>query len=210
MSAKTICKAELQKACGFDIDENAYLFGAVSRFDWQKGFDVIVDAAYKLKDENMQFVILGSGDIDIKRQVQNLVEQYPKKIAAFFDFNEVAAHKIYAGSDAFMMPSRFEPCGLSQIIALAYGSIPIVNRVGGLSDTIEYFNHFTKKGNGFVFNLTYGEDFVQTVYKSEKIFRDKKLWTSLMQNALNCNFSWDKSVLEYQDIYWDLINKRKF
>ena len=101
-----------------------------------------------------------------------------------------------------MMPSRFEPCGLSQIIALSYGTIPIVNRTGGLSDTIEYYNHYTKKGNGFVFNITYGENFVQTILKSEK-YLDKTIGT-LCTKCTNCNFSWDRSVLEYEKMYEDV------
>ncbi|MDR3049929.1 MAG: glycogen synthase [Elusimicrobiota bacterium] len=207
MKGKSICKKDLQNLCGFDIDDSVYLFGCVTRLDWQKGVDVIIDAINQLKDESMQFVILGSGDMNIKRDLQNLASKYPKLAAAFFDYNEPLAHKIYAGCDAYMMPSRFEPCGLSQIIALAYGTIPIVNRVGGLSDTIEYYNHNNGQGNGFVFNLTYGENFVETIYKSEKIFKDKKLWGILMQNAFNCNFSWDKSGREYQNMYLDLIGK---
>ncbi|MDR0823087.1 MAG: glycogen synthase [Endomicrobium sp.] len=209
INGKILCKQDLQKMCGFDIDKDAYLFGCVSRLDWQKGIDVIIDAVNQLKDENMQFVVLGSGDMNIKRDLQNLAAKYPKKIAAFFDFNEALAHKIYAGADSYMMPSRFEPCGLSQMISLAYGTIPIVNRVGGLSDTIKYYNHYSGKGNGFVFNLTYGENFVQTILKAQKIFKDKALWKVLMQNAFNCDFAWSQSVLEYQKMYSDLINQKK-
>jgi starch synthase len=119
----------------------------------------------------------------------------------FFDYNESLAHKIYAGCDAYMMPSKFEPCGLSQMIALAYGTAPIVNHTGGLSDTITYYNNFTKYGNGFMFNITYGENFVQTILKSEKIFKDKKNWNVLIQNAFKSNFSWDKSSVEYEKMY---------
>jgi len=210
VSGKKICKAELQKLCGFDVDENAYLFGCVSRLDNQKGFDIIIDALYSLGGENTQFVILGSGDPSIKRALEEAASKNPKKIAAFFDYNEPLAHKIYAGIDAYLMPSRFEPCGLSQIIALSYGSIPIVNRTGGLSDTVEYYNHFIKKGNGFVFNITYGENFVQTILKSEKIFKSKPDWNSLMQNAFNSDFSWNKSVSEYQRMYQTVADKKQY
>ncbi len=210
LSGKKLCKAHLQELCGFDVNEDAYLFGCVSRLDNQKGFDIIIDALYQLRDCNMQFVILGSGDQSIKWQLQQAVSNMPNKVAAFYDYNEPLSHKIYAGCDAYMMPSRFEPCGLSQIIALSYGTIPIVNRTGGLSDTIEYYNHYTKKGNGFVFNITYGENFVQTILKSEKIFRDKNDWDPLVQNAMNCNFSWDRSVLEYEKMYEDVKNKKQY
>ena len=209
LAGKKICKTELQKMCGFNTGEDAYLFGCVSRLDNQKGFDIIIDALYALRGKKMQFVILGSGDRSIKRQLQEAVSKMPESVAAFYDYNEPLAHKIYGGCDAYMMPSRFEPCGLSQIISLAYGTIPIVNRTGGLSDTVQYYNHFTKEGNGFMFNITYGENFVQTILKSEQIFRDKKNWDILVQNAMNCDFSWNKSVETYHRMYEDTVNKKR-
>ena len=187
-----------------------HLFGCVSRLDNQKGFDIIIDALYTLKDCDMQFVILGSGDNEIKDKLKKAALNMPKKVAVFFDYDEKLAHKIYAGCDSYMMPSRFEPCVLSQMIALAYVTIPVVNRTGGLSDTIKYYNHFTKEGNGFVFNITYGENFVQTILKSDKIFKDKQNWNILMLNALNSDFSWDKSVFKYEKMYNNLVaNKLK-
>ncbi|MDR0398854.1 MAG: glycogen synthase [Endomicrobium sp.] len=201
IQGKAICKADLQKLCGFEIKKDVYLLGCVSRLDEQKGFDIIIDTFYKLNNADIQFVVLGSGNSEIKRKLQEAVKKMPKKVAAFFDYNESLAHKIYAGCDAYMMPSKFEPCGLSQMIALAYGTAPIVNRTGGLSDTITYYNHFTKYGNGFMFNITYGENFVQTILKSEKIFKDKKNWNVLIQNAFKSNFSWDKSSVEYEKMY---------
>ncbi len=207
-SGKKICKADLQKMCGFEVDEDAYLFGCVSRLDNQKGFDIIIDALYRLSGRNMQFVILGSGDQTIQWYLNEAIEKMPKNVAAFFDYNEPLSHKIYAACDAYMMPSRFEPCGLSQMIALSYGTIPVVNRTGGLSDTIEYY--YMGKGNGFRFNITYGENFVETILKSEKVFRDKRDWANLMQNAFDSNFSWDKSVLEYEQMYKDVINKKQY
>jgi starch synthase len=210
LSGKKACKADLQRICGFKQDEDAYLFGCVSRLDGQKGFDIIIDAISALSRRNMQFVVLGSGDQSIKRRLLETVSNMPGKAAAFFDYDEIMAHKIYAGTDAYMMPSRFEPCGLSQMIALSYGSIPIVNRTGGLSDTVEYYNHYIKKGNGFVFNITYGENFVQTILKSEKIFNDKPEWNTLMQNAFACNFSWDKSVLDYERMYASTADRKQY
>jgi starch synthase len=198
---KAVCKADLQKLCGFETKKDAYMLGCVSRLDEQKGFDIIIDTFYKLNNTDIQFVVLGSGNSEIKHNLQKAVKKMSKKVAAFFDYNETLAHKIYAGCDACMMPSKFEPCGLSQMIALAYGTVPIVNRTGGLSDTITYYNHFTKEGNGFMFNITYGEDFVQTILKSEKIFKDKKNWNALTRNAFNSNFSWDKSSIEYGKMY---------
>ena len=208
-SGKKLCKAELQRICGFDVREDAYLFGCVSRLDNQKGFDIIIDALYKLKDKNMQFVLLGSGDQNIQRHLKEAAAQMPKTVKAFFDYDEPMSHKIYAGCDGYMMPSRFEPCGLSQMIALAYGTIPVVNRTGGLSDTIVYYNHYIKQGNGFMFNITYGENFVQTILKSEKIFSDKPDWAVLTRNAIKSDFSWHKSVKEYEDMYKKVIDKKQ-
>lgn len=210
LSGKKLCKEELQKICGFNLRQDAFLFGTVSRLDGQKGIDVILDAVYALRNENMQFVILGSGDPVLKGKLEKTAKLYPKTLAFFSDFNEELAHKIYAGTDSYLMPSKFEPCGLSQMIALSYGSIPIVNRVGGLADTIKYFNHFTGEGNGFVFNLTYGETFVETIYKAEKIFNDKTLWNVLMQNAFNSDFSWGQSLSQYMRMYQDIIDKKNF
>ncbi|MDR1695076.1 MAG: glycogen synthase GlgA [Endomicrobium sp.] len=210
VSGKKICKADLQKLCGFEVDENAYLFGCVSRLDNQKGFDIIIDALYSLNGKNMQFAILGSGDQSIRMALEEAKRKMPGNVAVFFEHNEPLAHKIYAGSDGYMMPSRFEPCGLSQMISLAYGTIPVVNRTGGLSDTIVYYNHYIKEGNGFMFNITYGENFVQTILKSEKIFNDKQDWAILMQNAFKSNFSWDRSVLEYEKMYRDLTDKKRY
>jgi starch synthase len=209
LSGKKICKNAVQVMCGFEQREDAYLLGCVSRLDYQKGFDVIIDAMYSLRHENMQFVILGSGDANIRRQLQAARNEMPNNVAAFFEYNEVFSHQIYAGIDAYMMPSKFEPCGISQIIALSYASIPIVNRTGGLSDTVVYYNHFTKQGNGFMFNMTYGENFVQTIKKSEVIFRDKLVWEQLLKNAISCRFSWDNSAAEYRRIYERLYHHKK-
>ncbi|MDR2708789.1 MAG: glycogen synthase [Elusimicrobiota bacterium] len=208
-SGKKLCKVELQKICGFDIDPDAFLLGCVSRLDGQKGFDIIVDAMYLLDDKNIQFVVLGSGDPTIKRYLTEAKNKYPKTVAAFFDYNESLAHKIYAGSDLYMMPSKFEPCGLSQMIALTYGTPPLVNNTGGLADTVKYYVDETKTGNGFVFNITYGENFTQTILKAEAVFKNKKQWESLMNNAFDSKFSWEKSVLEYEDMYQELIDNKK-
>ncbi|MDR2772505.1 MAG: glycogen synthase [Elusimicrobiota bacterium] len=210
LNGKKICKMDLQNLCGFDVNDDAYLLGCVSRLDNQKGFDIILDAMYLLDDKNIQFVILGGGDPIIKRQLIEIKNTYPKNVAVFFDYNEPVAHKIYAGSDAYMMPSKFEPCGLSQMIALTYGAIPIVNRTGGLSDTIQSFNSETGEGNGFVFNITYGENFVETILKSAQVFNDRHQWAQLMTNAFNSKFTWDDSVEYYQEMYQYLISKKEY
>jgi starch synthase len=153
--------------------------------------------------------VLGSGDPTIKRYLMDAKNKYPKSVAVFFDYNEPLAHKIYAGSDAYMMPSKFEPCGLSQMIALIYGTPPIVNNTGGLADTVGYYVDETRTGNGFVFNITYGENFTQTILKAEVVFRDKAQWGRLMDNSFNSKFTWEKSVLEYQKMFEHLVEQKQ-
>ena len=195
-SGKKFCKKYLQEKCGFKVDDKAFLLSVVSRFDMQKGFDLIIDSVGNLVKENIQIVVLGSGDRYIKDTMLYLKSLYSDKLAVFTDYNEPLSHRIYAGADAFLMPSKFEPCGLSQIIALAYGTVPIVNKTGGLSDTIEDFSTNTLKGNGFVFDFYKGESFEYTVRRANSF-----LWNRLTDNAFASRFSWDNSVQEYEKMY---------
>ena len=204
---KKLCKTDLQKICNFECNENSFVVSCVSRFDNQKGFDLIIDAINRLQNYNIQFVILGSGDSYIRDTLLYLQKKYPKKLSVFNKYDEPLAHKIYAGSDGFLMPSRFEPCGLSQLIALAYGTIPIVNKTGGLADTIYDFDK-AQTPNGFVFDLYAGESFVEKIKYAGKIFSDKTSWNKLQKNAFNCNFSWDSSLTDYEKMYNIALNKK--
>ena len=204
---KTLCRKDLTEICNFELDDKSFIVSCVSRLDNQKGFDLIIDAINKLQNSNIKFVILGSGDRFIRDTLFYLQNKYPKSVRIFNKYDENLAHKIYAGSDAFLMPSRFEPCGLSQLISLKYGTIPIVNKTGGLADTICDFDK-SEKPNGFVFDLYAGESFVEKIKYAYKVFTDKIAWKKLQTNAIQCCFSWDKSVKEYEKIY-DMASKRK-
>ena len=198
----------MQEKCNFKVDENKFVLGCVSRFDTQKGFDLIMDAIGRIQNLNTQIVILGSGSREIKDGLLYLQHLYPDTVRIFTDYNEPLSHQIYAGADAFLMPSKFEPCGLSQIIALAYGTIPIVNKTGGLADTIENFSQSKFTGNGFVFDLYAGESFVDKINNAYDIYKNKFLWDILIKNCFNSNYSWDNSVKEYEKMYNVAIQRR--
>jgi starch synthase len=205
---KKACKADLQKACGLPVKPDAMVFGSVSRLDPQKGFDLILKTLPKLFTKNVQVVTLGSGDRRIQESLTDMAKRYPGKMHAHFTFNNPLAHKIYAGADAFLMPSLFEPCGLGQMIALTYGTIPVVNKTGGLADTIFNFNLKDKKGNGFVFTPPLAGQFALALERAEKAFRNEKSWHKLMQNAFHSDFSWNRAVKGYAGLYEKASAKR--
>ncbi|MCR4663490.1 MAG: glycosyltransferase, partial [Endomicrobiaceae bacterium] len=180
----------------------------VSRFDMQKGFDLIMDVIGKLTEFNIQIVVLGSGDRYIKDGMLYLQSLYHDKVSVCTNYNEPLSHQIYAGSDAFLMPSKFEPCGLSQIIALSYGTIPIVNKTGGLADTIKDFSTTNTKGNGFVFDFYKGEKFIDCILRAYDIYKNKFLWNEVMKNAFASKYSWVKSVEEYENMYTVAVNRK--
>jgi starch synthase len=174
----------------------------------QKGFDLIMDVIGKLTQFNIQIVVLGSGDRYIKDGMLYLQSLYKDKLSVCTDYNEPLSHQIYAGADAFLMPSKFEPCGLSQIIALAYGTIPIVNKTGGLADTIKDFSTSNTKGNGFVFDFYKGEKFIDCILRAYDIYKNPFLWNEVMKNAFASEYSWSNSVQEYENMY-NIAVKRK-
>lgn len=205
---KKLCKKYLQGKCDFAIDEKTFVIGCVSRFDEQKGFDLIMDAIKKIQHLNIQIVVLGSGNTNIRDGLLYLKHLYPQKVSVWTNYNEPLSHQIYAGVDAFLMPSKFEPCGLSQIISLAYGTIPIVNKTGGLADTISNFSKDNMSGNGVVFDLYKGEQFVDSIINAYNLYQNKLLWNKLMNNAFLSNYSWDKSIKQYENMYNTAVEKR--
>ena len=201
---KPVNKAFLQKELGFNVNKNIPLFGFVGRLSRQKGVDLILDSMNDLVAMNAQVAFLGVGDREYEDQLKRLAQAYPKNIMSCSEFNEPLGHQIYAGSDFFLMPSRFEPCGLSQMISLCYGTIPIVFKTGGLADTVKPFNSSSKSGNGFVFDRYHRSQFFHTIESAVKVFREDNLFNCLRRNAFTQDFSWDKSALCYQEIYHDL------
>jgi len=187
-------KEDLQKICKLPIKKNTPVFGVVSRLAEQKGFDILSESIGKICRMNLQLVILGTGDLKYHVILEDIVKKYPKIISVHLKFDDTLAHKIYAGSDIFLMPSKYEPCGLGQMISLSYGTIPLVFKTGGLADTIT-------EDNGFMFDNYKKEELLKTMEKAIRVFKDKKKWLRLMQNAMQCNFSWKESAKEYLALY---------
>jgi len=199
--AKLTNKMQLQKELSLDARDDVPLFGFVGRLSHQKGVDLIIEAMEEMIKMDVQVVCLGLGSAEYQGQLGELARLYSDNVAVCFDFNEPLGHQIYAGSDLFLMPSRFEPCGLSQMISLCYGTIPIVHKTGGLADTVKPFGALNKDGNGFVFNDYSNAAFLKVIQKSVKAFQNEKEFHHLRNNAFRCNFTWGRSARMYQEIY---------
>lgn len=187
-------KAELEKICGLPEKQDVPLFGIVSRLAEQKGFDILAEAIEKICTMDLQLVILGTGDLKYHILLEDMVKKYPKVISLHLKFDDPLAHKIYAGSDLFLMPSKYEPCGLGQLISLRYGTIPLVFKTGGLADTVT-------KDNGFVFDSYKKEGLVKEIESAIRAFKDKKKWLKLVDKAMHCDFSWEESARKYIKLY---------
>jgi starch synthase len=191
---KAYNKAELQKICGLEVNNDIPVLGIVSRLAEQKGFDIIADGLADISKLGAQLVILGTGNLKYHQILGEAARKHPKTISLNLRFDDPLAHKIYAGSDIFLMPSSYEPCGLGQLISLRYGTIPLVFKTGGLADTIN-------KDNGFVFSRHTKDDLLKTVKRCLAAFKDKKKWSALMNNAMRCDFSWEASAKKYIQLY---------
>ena len=204
LSGKQKCKQDLLTTYGLKADAAAMkvpLIGIVSRFAAQKGFDLIAQVADRLAREEMTMVVLGTGDKLYEEMFQRLNKQFPNKIAIKVVYDNAVAHKIEAGADMFLMPSRYEPCGLNQIYSLKYGTVPIVRATGGLDDTIETWDARAGKGTGFKFSDYTGEALLATVRQALLAFRDQSSWQTLMRNGMGRDFSWSASAREYGKVY---------
>lgn len=198
-------KLALQKELGLPINKDVPMVGLVSRLTNQKGCDLIVNIANRLLQKNVQLVILGTGDHNYENHFKGLQELYPNKVSANIKFDNGLAHRIYAGSDMFLMPSLFEPCGLGQLIALRYGCIPVVRETGGLKDTIHPYNKYTGEGNGFSFTNYNHNDLMFVMELALATYDNKEVWKSLMIQAMNSDNSWNKSAEEYKELYEELV-----
>jgi starch synthase len=200
-AGKAHCKSSLQEECGFTRSRKAALIGLISRLSDQKGLDLICDIAKQFVKLPIQFVLLGTGDPLYEQYFRELEKQYPRKVRAFIGFDVNLAQRIYAGCDMFLMPSRFEPCGLGQMISLRYGTIPIVRATGGLADTVSNFNPRTGRGNGFVFKEYKSEALYNAIVRAIETFGNKEQWNTLVQRALRSDFSWSNSARKYVELY---------
>lgn len=202
LSGKELCKKDLLNVFGVpQADSKLPVIGIVSRFAAQKGFDLIAQVMDRLAREEMIMVVLGTGDKPYEEMFQRLNKQFPNKIAIKLAFDNAIAHKIEAGADMFLMPSRYEPCGLNQIYSLKYGTVPVVRATGGLDDTIEPWDARTGKGTGFKFAEYTGEALLATVKQALVAFRDQASWHTLMRNGMARDFSWGASAREYGKVY---------
>jgi starch synthase len=202
LSGKAKCKQDLLAEFGVtSADPKLPVIGIVSRFAAQKGFDLISQVADRLAREEMIVVALGAGDKEYEELFRRLNKQFPQKFAVKVAYDNKVAHKIEAGSDMFLMPSRYEPCGLNQIYSLKYGTVPVVRATGGLDDTIENWDPHTRKGTGFKFSEYSGEALLATIRTALQAYRDQPNWQALMRNGMNKDFSWTASAKEYVKIY---------
>jgi starch synthase len=209
VSGKAKDKALLQKEVGLPQDADVALFGIVSRLSSQKGLDLLEEVLPPLLEElEMQVVILGTGDQHYHDMLKRLVAAHPDKLAINLKFDNALAHRIYAASDMFLMPSRYEPCGLGQLISLAYGTIPVVRATGGLADTVKEFKAPRGKGNGFVFEDYTPEALTETIIRALLCYNDpKNCWDKVVQNALACDYSWEASAKKYIKVYKAAMKK---
>ncbi len=202
LSGKLSCKQDLLAAFGApSADLRLPVIGIVSRFAAQKGFDLIAQVIDRLAREEMIIVALGTGDKEYEELFRRLNQQFPQKILVKIGFDNGLAHKIEAGSDMFLMPSRYEPCGLNQIYSLKYGTVPVVRATGGLDDTIDPWDPRTSRGTGFKFSEYTGEALLSTIRQALTAYKDQNAWHTLMRNGMAKDFSWTNSAREYVRIY---------
>lgn len=198
-------KVKLQETLGLAVEPEYPLLGLVTRLVEQKGLDLIAHILEELMQQKIQVVVLGSGETCYEELFHYLAGKYPRQLSVTIGFAESLARKIYAASDIYLMPSQFEPCGISQLIALRYGSVPVVRETGGLIDTITPYNEYTGEGNGFGFKNYNAHEFLQTVQKAIHYYHQPELWAGIVKNALHSDFSWKHSAREYKDLYNSLL-----
>ncbi len=201
LSGKHRCKEDLIRIFDLQGTGKSPIIGMISRLADQKGFDILAEAMEGLLKLDLCLVILGTGDAKYEKQYATLGKKFPGRLGVRLAFDNALAHKIEAGSDMFLMPSKYEPCGLNQMYSLKFGTIPIVRATGGLDDTIKEFNPETGRGNGFKFQAYSSGELVKAVKRARYLYRNKLLWTGLVKNAMKADFSWQKSALKYEEIY---------
>jgi len=199
-------KEALQKELGLPVDKKKYMIGVVSRLTDQKGFDLISYMMDYIADEDTQLVIVGTGDPQYEDMFRYYESLWPERISANIKYSDELAHKVYAACDAFLMPSRFEPCGLSQLISLRYGTAPIVRETGGLKDTVAPLDETNNTGNGFSFAPYDARDMLKIINYSKEIFFNKKaVWNKVAERAMKSDFSWKASTKKYEALYNNLL-----
>ncbi len=206
LAGKSKNKEDLQAYLGLDVKNDVPLVSMVTRLTKQKGLDLVKHVFHEITRLGAQVVILGTGEEEFESFFKDMESQYPNQVKAIIGFNEALAHKVYAGSDLFLMPSKFEPCGLGQLIALRYGAIPIVRETGGLNDTVLSYNEYTHEGNGFTFANYNAHDMLYTIERAISFYNDKDVWEKLMRDAMSQDYSWAQSAFKYNQLYANLTS----
>lgn len=194
-------KIKLQEHVGLPINPDVPVLAIVSRLVEAKGLDLIAHVFEEIISQDLQLVVLGTGESHYESMFQVAAYRYPEKVSANIFFDDALAHKIYAGADMFLMPSQFEPCGIGQLIALRYGALPIVRETGGLKDTVQSYNQYTGEGNGFTFANYKAHDMLYTIRWALGLYGDKQVWESIVKNAMKNDFSWRQSAKQYVQLY---------
>ena len=208
LSGKKMNKVDLLNESSLPIRDKTPLIGVISRLVDQKGFDLVAEAAERILAMDIQMIVLGTGDEKYHSLFSELEQKYPDKIKAYLTFDDALAHRIEAASDIFLMPSRFEPCGLNQMYSLKYGTVPLVREVGGLADTVVDFDPTTGEGTGFVFKEYTADALVSTLERAVATYSRRRVWTKIMKSAMLQDFSWRRSAERYADLYAGLIGSR--
>lgn len=202
-SGKAICKAKLQEELGLEVRDDRPLMVMVTRLTRQKGMDLVMYALDRILAGGVQVAVLGTGDRDYEDGLRYFQDKYPGTMAARIEFDPALSQRMYAAADMFLMPSKFEPCGLSQIIAMRYGTLPIVRETGGLKDTVQPYNEFTGEGTGFSFSNFNGDEMGDAVFRAARLFWDNRdAWNQLVTQAMSQDFSWTRSADKYLDLYF--------
>ena len=202
-SGKAVCKAKLQEELGLEVRDDRPLMVMVTRLTRQKGMDLVMYALDRILSGGVQVAVLGTGDRDYEDGLRYFQDKYPGTMAARIEFDPALSQRMYAAADMFLMPSKFEPCGLSQIIAMRYGTLPIVRETGGLKETVQPYNEFTGEGTGFSFTNFNGDEMGDAVFRAARLFWDnREAWNQLVTQAMSQDFSWTRSADKYLDLYF--------
>jgi starch synthase len=200
-AGKRQCKAALQRELGLEVRDDVPLLGFIGRLDGQKGVDIIGDAMPWIAGQDVQLVMLGTGRADLERMLQHLEREHPNKVRGWVGFSVPMAHRITAGADVLVMPSRFEPCGLNQLYAMAYGTVPVVHAVGGLRDTVAPFDPFSDAGLGWTFDRAEANKLIEALRHCLDTYRNyEESWKSLQARGMSQDLSWDHAAELYEDV----------
>lgn len=200
-------KKAIQERFGLPQASQVPLMVMVTRLTKQKGLDLVKHVFHEIMAEPIQFLILGTGDDEFENFFRDMEQQYPDRFKAYIGFDEGLAHQIYAGADLFLMPSKFEPCGLGQMIAMRYGAIPIVRETGGLNDTVTAYDEFSGKGNGFSFRNFNAHDMLYTIKRAIHFYENDRVWNNLVKHTMSIDYSWAQSAFKYNQLYAQLISR---